>query len=315
VEGTGPTTADVVAAIGRWVMLGGITLVLGAVSCRLLLAMVGAPLQPAPDRARRVATWGLGAAIVLLPAALVRLAGQLLSLGDPGQSLAEWSQLLVAVVAHTNWGRIWLAQVALAAAGTVAFARARQGSRVAWTLAGVAALGLAVTPALSGHAIGVDHHRAVVVTADALHVVAAGTWLGTLCVLAGVMLRASGQPRRRAPQEWGAEIAGLVRAFSPVALASAGVIGLTGLVAAWVHLDTVASLWETGYGRTLMVKLGLVGLMLAAGAYNWQRSTPRLTAPGGVYTFTRAVSIELTVGTLILLATAVLTAMPLPMGG
>jgi putative copper export protein len=77
----------------------------------------------------------------------------------------------------------------------------------------------------------------------------------------------------------------------------------------------VSSLWRSGYGRTLLVKLTLVGLVLLAGAYNWQRGTPRLSAPGqdGVRAFTRSVSVEIGFGMLVLAVTAILVAMPLPM--
>jgi putative copper export protein len=183
-------------------------------------------------------------------------------------------------------------------------------------VAGLSAIGLAATPAFAGHAASMEQHRAIVMTADVLHVLCAGTWMGTLTVLAAVTLRSDARTAgRRAPEEWGADIAGLVRAFSPVALTSAAILAVTGTIAAWNHLDMVSSLWRSGYGRALLVKLALVGLVLLAGAYNWQRGTPRLTAPGqdGVRAFTWSVSVEAGLGLLVLAATAILVAMPLPM--
>jgi putative copper export protein len=314
--GGGLSGTDVLAWVGRWVMLTGITIVLGAVSCRLLLGIVGQPFEPLPDRARRSASLGMWAAIALLPAALMRLSTQVMELADPGQSLSDWGHLVAAVLGHTHWGAMWIAQAVVAAAAILAFALARTGSRWAWGAAGVCAVGLAATPAFAGHAASVEQHRAIVMTADVLHVLGAGVWIGTLCVLASVTLRgAPPTARRRAPDEWGADIAGLVRAFSPVALTSAVLLALTGVIAAWTHLDTLSSLWRSAYGRTLLVKLSLVGLVLAAGAYNWQRGTPGLTAPGGggVRAFTRSASVEIALGMLVLVATAVLIAMPLPM--
>ena len=310
------SVADVLAAAGRWGMLVGITIVVGAVSCRLLLAVIGQPLKPGPDRGRRAAAWGLSAACLLVASAALRLAGQTMSLADPGQTPAEWRHLYVSVIAHTNWGHVWLAQIALAMVAASAFAGVRRGSlegaTAAWSVAGVAALGLAITPALAGHAIGVDRYRAVVVVADSLHVVAASSWLGTLCVLAGVMLRGTTEPHRRSAQDWAGDIAGLVRAFSPMAMCAAAVVATTGVLSAYVHLDAVSSLWRTAYGLTLLLKLALVALVLAAGAYNWRRGTPGMTTPGGVGRFTRSVSVELTLGALVLLVTAVLIGLPLP---
>jgi putative copper export protein len=313
----GLSAADVVAWFGRWVMLTGITLSVGAVSCRLLLGMVGQPLEPLPDRARRAASFGMWASLAVVPAALVRLGTQVISLSDPGQTWSDWAHLAGTVLGRTHWGLVWMVHVAVAVMTSVAFSIARTGSRRAWIAAGISAVGLAATPAFSGHAAAVEHHLAIVMTADVLHVLGAGAWIGTLCVLASVTLRS--EPRvpghRRAPEEWGADIAGLVRAFSPVALTSAAIMAVTGSVAAWTHLDKVASLWQSPYGQALLVKLALVALVLAAGAYNWQRGTPGLTVPGGsgVRAFTRSVSVEITLGMLVLIATAVLVAMPTPM--
>lgn len=313
---SGMSAADVVAWAARWLMLAGITLTLGAVSCRLLLGMAGQPYEPLPDRARRSASLGMWAALALLPAAVARLGTEVMDLADPGQSWGDWVHLVIAMAMHTHWGTVWFVHVAIAIVAAIAFAIARRGSWGAWTVAGVAAAGLAATPAFSGHAASVEQHQALVVTADILHVIGAGTWMGTLAVLAIVTLRdETPRVKRRAPEEWGADIAGLVRAFSPVALTSAALLAITGTIAAWNHLDTVSSLWRSGYGRTLLVKLTLVGLVLLAGAYNWQRGTPRLTAPGedGVRAFTRSVSVEIGFGMLVLAVTAILVAMPLPM--
>lgn len=312
----GLSAADVLAWAARWAMLAGITITLGAVSCRLLLGMAGQPYEPLPDRARRSATLGMWAAVALLPAAVVRMGMEVMDLADPGQSFSDWVHLVVTMAAHTHWGAVWIVHVAIAAAAIIAFAIARSGSKGAWRVAGLSAIGLAATLAFAGHAASVEQHRALVVTADVLHVLCGGTWMGTLTVLAAVTLRSDARtPKRRAPAEWGADIAGLVRAFSPVALASAGVLAITGTIAAWNHLDTVSSLWRSGYGRTLLVKLTLVGLVLLAGAYNWQRGTPRLTAPDqdGVRAFTQSVSVEISLGMLVLAITAILVAMPLPM--
>jgi putative copper export protein len=278
--------------------------------------MAGQPYEPLPDRARRSAALGMWAAVALLPAAVIRLGTEVMELADPGLSFSDWVHLVVAMAAHTHWGAVWIVHVAIAVAAIIAFAIARSGSKRAWTAAGLSAVALAATPAFAGHAASVEQHRALVMTADVLHVLGAGTWMGTLAVLAAVTLRSDpGTPKRRAPEEWGADIAGLVGAFSPVAMTSAATLAITGTIAAWNHLDTVSSLWRSGYGRTLLIKLALVGLVLLAGAYNWQRGTPRLTAPGqdGVRAFTRSVSVEIGFGMLVLAVTAILVAMPLPM--
>jgi copper transport protein len=101
-----------------------------------------------------------------------------------------------------------------------------------------------------------------------------------------------------------------VGAFSPWALAFAGIVVITGAASAWLHLPSVGALWSTGYGRTLLVKLALLAPVLAAGGYNWLRVRPTLGGSPSVARLTRAASVELTFGALVLAVTAVLVATP-----
>ena len=48
-----------------------------------------------------------------------------------------------------------------------------------------------------------------------------------------------------------------------------------------VHLDGVGALVSTGYGRLLLVKVVLVGAVLALGARNFKRLTPKLGEAAG----------------------------------
>jgi putative copper export protein len=286
-----------VATVGRWGTYLALAVVLGA---------FGALWVFRGTRHRRVPTIGLIASLALLPAALIRWGAQVADMADPTDPSPDWRALSVAVTAHTHWGHIWIAHVALALLAAAGFAAARARHRVGWVLAGVAALGLAVTPALSGHAAEAERLSAVVVTADVLHVIAGGLWLGTLAVMALV-----GLTRRTNSID---AVTETVNAFSPLALGSAALIAVSGTVAAWSHLGALSALWTTTYGRTLIVKLLVVGLVLAAGAFNWRKLTPRLAArdPAAQPTFARAVATELTLGVLVFLVTAILVATPLP---
>jgi putative copper export protein len=257
-------------------------------------------------RDRQVATIGLIAALALLPAALIRWVAQVRDMADPGDASPDWRAISAAVTGHTRWGHIFVAHVLLAVLASMAFVVARAGRRAGWVVAGLAALGLAMTPALSGHAAEAERMSALVVTADVLHVLAGGFWLGTLAVLACV-----GLTRRTTTLD---SVTETVNAFSPLALGSAAVIAVSGVVAAWAHLGALSALWTTRYGQTLLVKVAVVGLVLAAGAFNWRRLTPRLVArdPAAQPTFARAVATELTLGVLVFLVTAILVATPLP---
>ena len=226
--------------------------------------------------------------------ATVRAWDQYASLVDPTGTMDEKRAFVGAMLLHTEWGRIWIAQVVLAAAAWWSFARR------AWPVTLVLAAGLALTPSLAGHAMGDQSHRIVTIAADALHVSAAGTWLGTLFVFALVVIL---------PRHEGA--LACVRAFSPVALISASTLAITGLWASYVHVGTWSAVLGSTYGRTLCVKLALVAGVAAVGAYNWRWATPKMVA-GDQHAFRNSARAELLLGALVLLATAILVATPLP---
>lgn len=109
----------------------------------------------------------------------------------------------------------------------------------------VAALPLVLIPSLAGHALDPGLAR-VNVVADVLHVGAAAAWVGVLVGL--VVVR--GADLRRA---------------GALALAAIAVLGVTGVTRAAFELTALAQLWDTSYGRALLVKTGLLLAVLAAG--------------------------------------------------
>ena len=102
-------------------------------------------------------------------------------------------------------------------------------------------------------------------------------------------------------------------AFSPTALVFAGLAASTGVFSAWLHLGTIPALWQTTYGQTLLVKLGILSVVVATGAYNWLRVKPALGNVEGAVRIRRSATIELAVGVLVLVVTAVLVATPTAM--
>jgi copper transport protein len=282
--------------IGRWFTFVGLTTVIGAVAFyygtlgRALIADKG----PLALRAARLGAW---ASLLILGGAFLRLWDQYTSLVDPTMTGDESRAFFFAMLLHTQWGRIWIASVVLAILAWFAF------TRRAWWLALVIACLVALTPSLAGHAMGDKAHPMVTIAADAIHVAAASAWIGGLFVLALTAIL------RRDPA---AELVALVRAFSPIALISATTLGLTGLWAAYVHLGSWSAIFGSTYGRTLCVKLVLVAGVAAVGAYNWRWATPRLVA-GRQNALRQSARAELALGALVLLATAILVASPLPM--
>jgi hypothetical protein len=89
------------------------------------------------------------------------------------------------------------------------------------------------------------------VAADLLHVYAAAGWIGGLVCVALLA-------RQRE----------VVRRFSALALGAVAVVAGTGVARAWFELRAVEQLWSTGYGRTLLVKSGLLLALVGLGALN-----------------------------------------------
>ena len=104
----------------------------------------------------------------------------------------------------------------------------------------------------------------------------------------------------------------MVNAFSPVALTCGATIVATGIIVSLLRLEPLSTLWTSGYGQVLMLKLGLVMILFALGAWNWRRVKPTLGGDEGVSALRRSAKMELTVGVTVLAVTAVLVAMALP---
>ena len=261
------------------------------------------------DFAKGAARIGVLATRLLLLGVVGRLAAQFALFRDPYTSLMSELRLLVG---STTWGQAWTWQAALGIVALFAFITAGDRSKslsvAPWIVAVLAVAVLAVTPAFSGHAYGSERWMVALVIGDAVHVMAAGVWLGTLLVMAGTVAGA----RRHGDHVPKDHLIGWIAAFSPLALVSAAALGVTGFVAAWVHVDAISSMWTSPYGQRLSLKLAVLLIVLACGAFNWKRSRDCVRASGGPPRRPLTVAIELGGALAILLVTAILVATPLP---
>lgn len=296
----------------RWLTFTGLLVVIGVVSFALLLLPSLRRRDPSLraevlSRARaRAASVGLIAGGILAVALVLRLFAQSAALHGPD---AAWvGELTGVMLTRTLWGWGWILQAIATAVLVLGLWLARKGRAGGWGLAAVATLGLAATPALSGHAAATS---ALAVVSDSLHVLAAGGWLGTLLLVLVVglpVLLHTTESRTVAA-------ASLLGAFSPLALTFAAVLTLTGVYAAWLHLPNVAALWSSAYGQTLLLKLAALSVVFATGAYNWLRAKPVLEKSGNLQPLKRSAGTELAVGVLVLVITAALVATPPPVEG
>lgn len=288
----------------RWMEFVALLTVIGAIIFRFavlgVLLRQGEPTVDASDRARRL---GQGGLFLLAFAALSRMYAELAVMVGPGGRLDY--PAVREMLTTTTWGHGWLVGavgVVVAAIGLTLAGRRIGGG---WTLAAIGSLGIVVSPALTGHAIASPTRPLLAVALDALHVLAASGWLGTLLL---VILAGIPAILRRSEGSRGAGTVALVNAFNPVALTCVTVVILTGAASAWMRLESVDAIWHSAYGRVLVVKLILLVAALASGAYNWRGLTPRLGDVRSPRRLRRSASIELLVGAAILAVTAVLVA-------
>jgi putative copper export protein len=297
----------------RWVGFSALLVIIGVVGLEYLVTRAvrrrgragsGAIVQGVRGRS---AVIGAAAAGVLIATAGARAVAQFAVIRDPGG--AEGLELLSRILLRTTWGWGWLLQVAAAIAALATFLRMRRSPDRGWPLALTAALVLAVTPALAGHAAAVEGYGPLPILTDALHVLGAGGWLGTLFALLLAGLPAA---VRLGNRDASAVVAELVNAFSPAALLFAGVAATTGVFAAWLHLGTLAAVWQSTYGRTLLLKVVVLSGAAATGFYNWRRVRPALGDEVATARLRRSSTVELLIALAVLLVTAVLVATPPP---
>jgi len=181
------------------------------------------------------------------------------------------------------------------AAGWVRVARvAAEGGALALCLLGrrmVAPLALfaAASLAFAGHAAA-QQQPAGPIFADAMHVLSAGVWAGGIMALATV----------RPPGGWSGEEgkAMLVR-FGGLALIAFAITAMTGVLEASAAISSLSDLWTTPYGVVLSVKSAGVLVMVVLSVLAWRRGL-------GLVRF------EAVVAVLVVAATAVLAATPIP---
>jgi len=238
---------------------------------------------------RRAAVIGIVGAAVGLTFALIGLRGLAARAHrGVGELLTSDANALFSVVCPA----LTLAGVALASA------KLRQG----WPLAALGLVFTALAPLVAGRWASV---------VNPVHRLAAGLWLGTLfvvltCALTPLLRRAELSERR------GALAADMVNRFSPMALSMGGIVVLFGVITAWRHLPTVAGLWETPYGRTLIIKLVFVGSVFLLGAFNWRRRRPSLGTEPAAFLIRRSAALELSVAAIVLIVTSILVSLPSP---
>jgi copper transport protein len=270
------TAAKPSLLIARWVMFLSLMAAVGLLAFRLFIARP--ILRRVPDSSLRAVSIALGiafaVALIATPVYVDLATAQftLRSAFDVGA--------LIPLMRGSSFGRslldleIVLALAALASAIAVRLDRPdRELRSVAQLLAligaGAAVAATLVVPGLAGHAADYSP-RGISLGLDWVHLVSASLWVGGLIGL--VVLGVTASSRRVAC------MVVTVPRFSKVALGSVLVLIASGTVVSFIRLPTLSSLWNTGYGQALIIKVGILVLALCLAAVNLLRTTPRLEA-------------------------------------
>ncbi len=294
----------------RWMQFIAILVLTGAVAFKVVvLGLFQNNGQPnasmLEDASLRAANIGFHAALALGLVVLLRLVAQSYAMHGPGSGFAP--AVMWAMIGRTTWGWGWLLQFLATTVAIAGFSSARRDPTRGWNIAAVGAVLGAFAPALSGHAASAPVLKPLVIFADGIHILGASGWLGSLLVLLVAGIPAA---MRLDMDDRGPAVADLVSVYSPTALVFAGVTVLAGVFSGWIHLGTISALWQTDYGDTLLVKLAVLGIVIATAAYNFLYVRPRLGKVEGVLNIRRSATIEVTVAVVVLLVTAVLVATP-----
>jgi copper transport protein len=286
----GPTVSEHVV---RWLWFLGLALTIGALAVRLVV-LRGLAVPRALER-RLAAAAGLGA-IISLEAGIAAF-----SLRSEDALQLPFGRFLygdLSPMADTRFGRAFVVM-------TLGFALVLALVYPSWLLdravfcvpALALALVLVAGLSLSGHDAVDPGSSWTTEIADWVHIAAASLWIGGLSTLAGVVWFGAPELRRAA-----------FARFSRLATVLIALVLGAGIYLSVVRLPHLHDLWTEGYGRVLLVKLGLVCCALAWGGFHHFVVGPAIERadPGFLTRIGRSLAGESLVGVAVLLAAAVL---------
>lgn len=240
------------------------------------------PRRPAP-RTRRVLRYAIGAAafssLLLIPMSGSRVTGT-----EFVTFLADQGDLVVAPLAVWLPGVSWQVFVSAAVVTVLGVASyavvSRSNSRLGRIFVAFCAIALLATPVLVGHTQTVRPVWAMQL-ADFGHLVAGAFWVGGVIGLVRYLAAAQPFTRGGRPQFPAADALTVVATFSRFALYSVLVLGASGILMGYLIIGSWEALLTSGYGRLLLIKLGIVAIVVALAARNRLQLLPRIARMPG----------------------------------
>lgn len=229
--------SDIWLTVGRFASYLGIAALVGTVAAAVILA-------PSRLAGRRLANVLFAAGYLAMAGTIVMISAQANLIGT---SFADWF-----AVTDTRSGRWWLARLVIVATltGLIPWRRLldRRPVQVAAT---VTSLGLFAVVAAGGHSVS-GRWVGAALAATVVHLAAMALWVGGLVLIVLVVDRPS-------------TFATATR-FSPLALGAVVALAATGVVNGLRQVGGLDTLFDSSYGRWLIVKLAVVAIVVTVAA-------------------------------------------------
>ena len=131
---------------------------------------------------------------------------------------------------------------------------------------------------LVSHNAALSFLPSLAISIDWLHFMAVSIWVGGVFYISAILLitiRSTINVTEPVNQQYETNktrntyfLAVLLPYFSLIATISLGIIGVTGLYMAWIHLHTAGAIFDTMYGNVLIIKLSAILPMIILGGYH-----------------------------------------------
>ena len=284
----------------RWIDLVGMILLMGGLVFRTLV------VSASPDQPSSLERL-LPFLLLLIGLSDLALRSQMIS----GQPLGQVWPFLPAVLFKSHFGKVWMARMfLLCLLGTTAIIKTK--GRTDTGLAMTAGAFLLLTASLSGHAAD-SGDLSLAVLVDWLHLLAVSAWIGGLLFLGGFL-------RKEVMLPTSPTLITLARRFSALAGFCVILVLATGSYQIWHRVGSLAALFQTLYGQTLLVKLIIVLFLLGVGAINRYHILPQLfqreaaksatSAGGPLRKLLHTVTLEIGIGLAVIFCVALLMQLP-----
>lgn len=258
-------------ALFKWPLIVAQTAIVGGAFAHVLLSRSVLPTGA------NVAIKRLAIIIIASSAAVAGFATALLFLQASNLATSDnydYFSIFQSLVSGSPSGSVWMLRAASSAViiplAIGYYVVARKGRRstpfmMAILVAGAASI---FSNSMLSHNSAAPVYPEVAILADWVHFMAVSIWVGGLFYFSAVAMEMIRAASKGDPVQTHRLLSLLLPRFSILATISLGIIGITGIYMAWIHIHDFEFLFQTAYGTSLIVKLSAAVPMIALGGYH-----------------------------------------------